>query len=452
MASTLKIFFAVTLSLSLVACTVIPIKINDEDPTVEEMQAKALAYNIWADHAIKNNPLELKVDDSGKYYVTNKVDFEGNSKIYEIESEFIFTTEKIYQTNFSDFIKELEKKHGYDEVTYFSIYLISEYFNPESKFKPLLDVLPKIQPTPAYDYWNRSKQIDEHLIGYSVLRKIVDYKVQLDARARNIYKGIILPNTEKFNPEHFNQENIEWALSVFDSQLQFSRFRSLVLPYINFFELSGVEGVGSTAVTTVDKEGNTFIINVDIFGNSKVATGSVMKRNPKMSGDNIMVYYGTTLDSNDANDCLSLGLTFSERKDDKLASERISFFSKFFLYDRNHYDLIEECIPLSKPFPRRILFYFYVLMMDKLDLEKSDPKRVHLDEDKIIVQFAADNLSGLNKLFKLTLEEEQNSQSIEDKAFVKHFKLYKIQQRQLLMKLIEIYYNRYHYLVKDESL
>jgi hypothetical protein len=171
-----------------------------------------------------------------------------------------------------------------------------------------------------------------------------------------------------------------------------------------------------------------------------------------MDGDSLLIYYGTTLENNEENDCYSLSLTFTERKDDNLASQRSQFFSKYFLFDRNHFDVIEECLKLSKPFDRRILFYFYVLMMDANDMEKEDPKRNNLEQDKLIVNYTKENFIAIEKLSQTTLAEEEERFIKETNPLIKHFIKYKIQQRKLLRKIIEAYEEQYLFLIKDESL
>ena len=52
--------------------------------------------------------------------------------------------------------------------------------------------------------------------------------------------------------------------------------------------------------------------------NSNIKSGEEIFKNPIANGDDLIVYFGMALDDNESKDCLSLGLTFSERKDDKL--------------------------------------------------------------------------------------------------------------------------------------
>lgn len=190
---------------------------------------------------------------------------------------------------------------------------------------------------------------------------------------------------------------------------------------------------------------------VTVKTNSSFKKQSEVKVGSKSSGDSLLIYYGIAMDNN-PHDCLSLSLTFSERKDDKLVSERSAYFGKYFLFDRNHFDLIEECVYPNNPFVKRILFYYYVLMLDQLDFEKEEPRRTDLEKDKIIVNFIKENLQALESLEKTTIEEEEKRMTTETNPFLKNAIKYKINQRKLLKVLISKYEDQVNFLVKDEVL
>ena len=190
---------------------------------------------------------------------------------------------------------------------------------------------------------------------------------------------------------------------------------------------------------------------VDVTSNKQITKGQELKVNPKITGDNLLIHHGLSLDNNEENDCYSLTFTFSDRKDDKLASERSKFYSKYFLFDSNHFDLIEECIAPGKPFDRRVLFYFYTLMMDHLDLEKEDPKRKDLHEDKLIINFAKDQFMAIDQLSR-NYSEELEKYNNETNPMVKNFMKYKLQQRSMLLKVVDKYQDQFNFLIKDEAL
>lgn len=194
--------------------------------------------------------------------------------------------------------------------------------------------------------------------------------------------------------------------------------------------------------------------NIEIRVTQPADANEEIKIDLKLNGDTLLVYYGEVLENNEENDCLSLTLTFSERKDDKLTQARIKFFSRYFLFDRNHSDIIEQCIYLNKPFDRRVMFYYYVLLMDMFDLEKEDPKRSDLHEDKIIVSSVKDNLVAIETLSSSIQDEEAkllNKDYTSNPMIIKFIK-YKIQQKRLLRKYIEIFENHLLFLIKDEAL
>lgn len=204
---------------------------------------------------------------------------------------------------------------------------------------------------------------------------------------------------------------------------------------------------------TVKGDAPFYYYLISTIQGSNIKANEEVYRNQLTSGDYLLVYFGLAIDNNQERDCLSLGLTFSERKDDKLSYKRQSFFSKFHLFDRNHHDLIEECVVLKKALSyNRLLFYFYTLMMDANDLEKSDPKRDKLEEDRLIIKFARDELIGMQKLKNISIEKEKERLLNEQDFFVKQLIKYKIQQYYLMEEFIKILDNQYYFLVKDEVL
>ena len=423
--------------------------------SLTDIKSNAIKFNFWMNQNIKNNPFELKVDTEGKYSVIVTRDLEGNDNVVEVKSDILISSDKIYLSEkYAEFIKELEQKYGYDEITYFAIFIISEYFNPNSEYRAYLDIIPKKPSTPTYNYWDIANQIEPEILGSSIIRKLVDYKIQTEQRARNVVHGLLSQHPDLFNPDIFNEENMQWAYNLYDASIHYVESKSLLIPFIDFMSFSAENEIGSfeKEVIVNKEEPLKYTLKVKLSGYKRILNGSEVKRNPKLNGDVLMTYYGLALDNNEDNDCLSLGLSFSERKDDKLISERIKFFGKFFLYDRNHYDLIEECLKVSI-FSSRILFYYYTLMMDETDLKKLDPNRVNLHEDKIIVEFTRHNMDAMDKLNKYTLaEEEENYEKNTTSPLLKQLIKYKIQQRKLLKKYLDKLKDQFLFLLKDEAL
>lgn len=52
-----------------------------------------------------------------------------------------------------------------------------------------------------------------------------------------------------------------------------------------------------------------------------------------------LIYHGEVVEDNE-HDCYSLTLSFTEKQGDALSEKRKQFFQKFFLYDKNEFDLM----------------------------------------------------------------------------------------------------------------
>lgn len=417
----------------------------DQTQTRESLIHKVNLFNDWANFIITNNSLKIDFIDnlSNKLGVYSKTDYLlNNTKIF-IDDIHILSIDKIYNTGnkYSPFIKEIEEKYGYDEISYFTILLISEYFDSKSQFRLFLDLLPFQPFTPVYNYWEISEKIEPEIMGTSLIRKLVDYKIFTENRARNIFYGLFSLNNSLFDEEIFNIENVEWAIYIYDILLENLEDRIFLSPFLFHFQISSNGGN-----LLLKFEENKLEINFDNNQNQ-----NILSKRKKISGDNLLIYYGVSIEDNEENDCLSLGLTFSERIDDKFVQERIRFFEKFYLFDRNHFDLIEECVNINN-FSRRILFYFYTSLMDLNELNKTNPKRINLEEDKIIINYGYNYLKELEKRNSKDLQKEIEEIIIESDTLIKTIKKYKLQQRKLLIKYIEKFRIQYNFLIRDEEL
>ena len=112
----------------------------------------------------------------------------------------------------------------------------------------------------------------------------------------------------------------------------------------------------------------------------------------------------------------------------------------------------EECIKTREPFNRRLLFYYYVLMMEESDLEKLDVKRVGLEEDRIILEFAKNSLQSYLDNLPTKLSNDKIAVLEEKDKNVKAWLEFKIQQKTLLTEIINIYNDEMNKLLKDDSL
>jgi len=85
----------------------------------------------------------------------------------------VISQDNIYSTFIGQFIKELEEKNqGYDDYTNFLYFLLHEKkLNKESKFVEYIDLLPRKPASPAFGYWDHSKEFEKEFEGHSIISK-----------------------------------------------------------------------------------------------------------------------------------------------------------------------------------------------------------------------------------------------------------------------------------------
>jgi len=90
--------------------------------------------------------------------------------------------------------------------------------------------------------------------------------------------------------------------------------------------------------------------------------------------------------------------------------------------------------------------------MEENDLEKTDPKRTNLEEDKLILEYAKERLTSIYDLSDSKLEEDEENLKQETNTKLKLAISYKIEQKKYLLKLIELYNNELFRLLKEDIL
>lgn len=90
--------------------------------------------------------------------------------------------------------------------------------------------------------------------------------------------------------------------------------------------------------------------------------------------------------------------------------------------------------------------------MDATDLEKPDPKRVDLEQDRIVLEYTANQLRTLLSQVSGTISTNLDLANSEKDLIKKALLLFKIEQIKLLTTIIGIYDEAYYRLVKEDSL
>lgn len=276
--------------------------------------------------------------------------------------------------------------------------------------------------------------------------KVVDYKLLIEKKARVFQTALFEKNPNLFDLEAFNKENIEWIFMTIDSRAKTVGYELCMVPMIDIVAIRENPS-NPTKIQKITSENNV----AEAKAISDFAAGEQVYDNLGQSNDIYLLYQGFVLENN-FHDCYNIQLTFSERKEDNLVDKRKSFFQKFFMFDRTHIDLIDECISTKNPFSRRVLFYFYTCIMEETDLEKSDPKRVNLEEDKLIVEYSRERLRAIYELFPSKIEGDKERLAQEQDPRIRSVIAYRLEQKKYLLKLIDIYNDEYNKLLKEDIL
>jgi len=254
----------------------------------------------------------------------------------------------VYDTKIGAVIKEIEEVYGYDDYTNFVFYLLHEMSNKYSQWKPYLDLLPRQPTSLAFKYAEKKNWVEAELLhtpilstinliiyfNFNFLEKFIDYKFLIEKKAKNYYHGIVANNTEQFDQDYFNEENIKWACMILDSRLMYIDYEAFLIPMLDFANYAENEQDKNKIFRAKFNEDYTksevkamknFIRDHDVY------------ESLGYNNDNYLIYHGIALKEN-FHDCYSISLTFSERQDDNLREKRITYFSKYFLYDKNDID------------------------------------------------------------------------------------------------------------------
>lgn len=186
--------------------------------------------------------------------------------------------------------------------------------------------------------------------------------------------------------------------------------------------------------------------------NIGITKKGIVSYNQNLNGVDLLLRFGKAKESSH-DDCYSLILSYSYNKEDKLSAKRHKYFERNFQFDSNHSQHIEECLYLSNPFSKRLLFYYLVQLLDEIDLDKSEAKLERLEEDKYLIDFIILNFESYEKALKSTIHDDNKLQNQSSTSRIsKVVSQYIKNQLDLLTKLRRIYSYQYSRLVHDESL
>lgn len=161
-------------------------------------------------------------------------------------------------------------------------------------------------------------------------------KLYLDKKAKGIYAAFVEDNNEVFDKEVFSLENIEWALLTVESRLLYVQWEAFLIPMYDFAEY-GVNNSQNFKGNNSKKDDNK--LTVSFFSPDNFDAGNSLYNIPTQDSTDLLVSNGKYID-NHYNNCFSLILTFSQRKEDELSKKRAKVFSKYFMFDEEHIDMM----------------------------------------------------------------------------------------------------------------
>lgn len=145
--------------------------ISEEVLSRERMHNRVKVFNEWYAKLNPNAKVEAKLNQDAKVLLAAKADLKAEDAYLTVNRNMIIHPQLVYETKIGDFVKTLEQKYGYDDMVNMAFYLLHEMGNPESKWKPYLDILPRKPESFAFNYWDRKGPIEEELLNTPVLSK-----------------------------------------------------------------------------------------------------------------------------------------------------------------------------------------------------------------------------------------------------------------------------------------
>ena len=92
-------------------------------------------------------------------------------------------------------------------------------------------------------------------------------------------------------------------------------------------------------------------------------------------------------------------------------------------------------------------------MLDEIELDREDIKRIGLEEDRVVLQYVKNALQSILDLYPTTLKSDlERVRKTDIEADKKTSIIYIIEQKRYLVRLIEVYENEVNRLVKEDTL
>lgn len=138
--------------------------ISKEELSTEELNNKVKIFNDWFHNKYPNlDYLEARIIEDGTIRTFTTKQIKEDEVFLTLNKDMILRNIDIYSTKYADVLREVEEFYGYDDITNFALLLVIEKHNPDSHWKPYLDLLPSKPQTLLYNYWDNKLWVEHNL-------------------------------------------------------------------------------------------------------------------------------------------------------------------------------------------------------------------------------------------------------------------------------------------------
>lgn len=161
-------FIIVSVLITLASCERI---FHEELFSEDNMNNKVKVFNTWYQNFNPLSKVEAKFGADKKLHLIAKTQIKAEETYLSFNRNHTINPDLIYETKLGDFVKNLETNFGYDDYLNIVLYLVHEMGNPNSQWKPYLDILPRKIDNLAFNYWERKVPIEEEILHTPFLSK-----------------------------------------------------------------------------------------------------------------------------------------------------------------------------------------------------------------------------------------------------------------------------------------
>lgn len=147
--------------------------ISKETVSTEELEKRVAAFNKWYHEFNPNSKnLEARLDKDGRIKLYSTENIKQESELISANKSQFITYNDIYETKYGEVLKEVEETYGFDDYVNIALTLLIEKNNPESKWKPYLDILPATPHSLLWNYWDNKVWVEAYLENTSIPSKL----------------------------------------------------------------------------------------------------------------------------------------------------------------------------------------------------------------------------------------------------------------------------------------